>query len=264
VTLPTSELARAYDRTGRAWERGPARLVYDRLARVLVGRSPVALAGRIVLDVGAGTGAACRSIRAAGATPLAVDISAGMLRADPAGRGLAVVSDATRLAVATSSVDGLVAAFCFNHLDDPSQGFREAGRVCRPGSPVLVAAYASDDTHPAKDAVERALVEEGWVAEPWYETLRTAVVAQLATPAGMAGAAGAAGLVGGTDRLSVDLTDLGPDDLVTWRLGMASVAPFLARLDPAAQRRLRYRARHLLGDDPPALRRSVVVFAGLT
>lgn len=264
MTRPTADVARAYDLTGATWQRGPARLVYDRLARVLVERSPVALVGRLVLDVGAGTGAAGRSIRAAGGTPVAVDLSAAMLRADPdRGRG-ALVSDATRLAVATHSVGGLVAAFSFNHLDDPAPGFREALRVCRPGSPVLVAAYASDDAHPVKQAVEQALVEAGWVAEGWYVALRTTVMPQLATPSRMATAARAAGLVGRSHGLVVDMADLDVDDLVTWRLGLAPVARFVAGLDPKARRRVRRRARQLLGDDAPPLRRSIVVFAGVS
>lgn len=261
---PIAELARAYDLTGATWERGPARLVYDRLARVLVGRSPLPLAGRLVLDVGAGTGAAGRSVLAAGGRPVAVDVSAAMLSANPHRPRRAIVSELTELAVATSSADGLVAAFSFNHLDDPSAGFREALRVCRPGSPVLVAAYARDDTHPVKQAVELALVEVGWVAEAWYEALRTRIVPQLATPARMTAAARAAGLVGRSDRITVDMVDLDTDDLVTWRLGMASVAPFVAGLGTRERRRVRSRALQLLGDDPGPLRRSVIAFAGVT
>jgi ubiquinone/menaquinone biosynthesis C-methylase UbiE len=264
VTPPTTELARAYDRTGATWERGPARLVYDRLARVLVERSPVPLAGRLVLDVGAGTGAAGRSILAAGGTPVAVDVSAAMLRANPGGARRAIVGDATQLALAAGCVDGLVAAFSFNHLDHPSAGFREALRVCRSGSPVLVAAYASDDTHPVKQAVEQALVEAGWAAAAWYEVLRRTVAAQLSTPARMTAAARTAGLVGRSDRMEVDLADLDADDLVTWRLGMASAAPFLAGLDASARHRVRSRARQLLGDERLPLRRSIVAFAGVT
>jgi ubiquinone/menaquinone biosynthesis C-methylase UbiE len=256
-----TDLARAYDLTGATWERGPARLVYDRLARVLVERSPVPLAGRLVLDVGAGTGAAGRSIAAAGGTAVAIDVAPGMLRA---GAGRAIVSDATRLAVADRSVAGVVAAFSFNHLADPVAGFREALRVCRPGSAVLVAAYAGDDDHPVKRAVEQALSEAGWVAAPWYTALRTMLSPQLATPARMSAAAHAAGLSGHSDRVAVDLPDLDVDDLVSWRLGLASAAPFLANLGPRSQQRVRQRAHHLLGPNPPPLRRSIIVFTAVS
>jgi SAM-dependent methyltransferase len=257
-------MAGAYDRAGAAWEAGPARLVYGRLAGVVVARSPVPLAGRVVLDVGAGTGAAGRHLLAAGARPVAVDLSVGMLRANPAGAGLAVVADAGRLPVAGGRVDGVVAAFSFNHLADPASGLREATRVCRPASPVLVAAYAADDHHPVKEAVERALVEAGWAPEAWYDEVHRSRMPQLATPDGMADAARRAGLGGRAERLDVAFSDLQADDLVTWRLGMAQVATFLAGLDPAARRAVRDRAVGLLGEHCPPLRRSIVVYAGLT
>jgi demethylmenaquinone methyltransferase/2-methoxy-6-polyprenyl-1,4-benzoquinol methylase len=256
-------VADAYDRTGRSWEAGPARLVYDRLAEVLVAASPVSLAGRRVLDVGAGTGAAARSIRAAGGHPVAVDVSLGMLRANATSAGRAVVADARRLPVPTGAVDGVVAAFSFNHLSDPAAGFREAARVCRPGSPILAAAYAADDHHPVRAAAEQALVEAGWVVDPWYADLRTRAVPLLATADGMLAAAHTAGLAGQVAEVTVDLPDLTPADLVAWRLGMAQSAPFLATLAPAARARVHTRARHLLGPTPPPLRRSTIVLTTL-
>ena len=57
--VAVSALAGAYSDTGGAWEEGPAR-VYDRLAAVLIDRSPVSFRGGRILDVGAGTGAAGR------------------------------------------------------------------------------------------------------------------------------------------------------------------------------------------------------------
>jgi SAM-dependent methyltransferase len=255
-------LADAYSRTGRAWEEGPARLVYDRLAQVLVAASPVPLAGRQVLDVGAGTGAAARAIVAAGGRPVAVDVSLGMLRANTTTVGRAVVGDARRLAVRTGAVDGLVAAFSFNHLRDPATGFREARRVCRPGSPVLVAAYAADDHHPVKAAAEQAMVEAGWAPEPWYDDLRAHALPRLATVDGLRAAAGSGGLDGHAEGLVVAFPELSPGDLVAWRLGMAPTAPFLAGLAPAARARVRARALALLGATPPPLQRSIVVFTG--
>jgi SAM-dependent methyltransferase len=236
--------------------------VYDRLAQVLVAASPVPLTGRRVLDVGAGTGAAARAIVIAGGRPVAVDLSLGMLRADPTSAGRAVVGDARRLAVRTAAVDGLVAAFSFNHLHDPAAGFREARRVCGPGSPVLVAAYAADDHHPVKAAAEQALVEAGWTPEPWYDDLRVHALPRLATVDGMRAAARSGGLDGRTEQLVVPFPELSPADLVTWRLGMAPTAPFLAGLAPAARTDVRTRALDLLGPTPPPLHRTIVVFAG--
>jgi len=256
-------LARAYDQTGDAWGPGPARLVYDRLAEVLVGMAPAPLVGRHVLDLGAGTGAASRRVVAAGGRPVAVDVSVGMLRANPAGAGSAVVGDATRIPLATASVDGVVAAFSFNHLPDPAAGFREVARVARRGAPVVVGTYAADDDHPVKQAVDRALGEAGWILEPWYETVRSVAAPQLATTDGMLAAAHEGGLDGRAEQVAVDLPDLDPDDLIAWRLGLAQAAPFVRQLPPAGQTDLRDRARSLLGPNPPPLRRSIVVFTGV-
>ena len=261
---PRRGLVDAYDRTGRSWEDGPGRLVYDRMAEVLVAASPVPLAGRRMLDIGAGTGAAARRILAAGGHPLAVDVSLGMLRANATSAGRGVVSDARRLPVPAGAADGVVAAFSFNHLPDPAAGFREAVRVCRAGSPILVAAYAADDHHPVKAAADEALAEAGWVAEPWYADLRTNLVPLLATTGGMHAAARAAGLAGHAAEVTVDLPGLAPADMVAWRLGMAQSAPFLATLAAAARGRIQARALTLLGAAPPPLRRSIVLFTALS
>jgi ubiquinone/menaquinone biosynthesis C-methylase UbiE len=257
-----SAVAEAYDATADRWATGPAR-VYDRMAEVLVDRTPVRLEGRTVLDVGAGTGAAARAVRRAGGRPLAFDLSHGMLSADSSGRGRAAVTEASALPVADSRVDGVVAAFSFTHLPDPALGLAEARRVCRLGSPVLASAYAGDDDHPAKAAVESASREAGWTPPPWYRGMQSAGVTRLSSAAGMATAARRAGLAGTSEHVVVELADLTPDELVAWRMGMAQVAPFLATLDLAGRRRVAARARELLGDAPPPLRRSLVVFAGV-
>jgi ubiquinone/menaquinone biosynthesis C-methylase UbiE len=257
----SAAVARAYDRTAEAWSDGPA-LVYDRLAQALVQHSPVPLAGRTVLDVGAGTGAASLAVTSAGGLVVAVDLAPGMLRANRATVIGALVGDATALPVATRSADGLVAAFSFNHLPDPAAGFQEADRVCRPGSPVLVAAYAADDDHPAKEAVDRAAAEVGWEPEAWVVAFRATVTARLATPDGMAAAAAGTGVTGASRTIAVDLPDLVPEAMVGWRMGMAHLAPFLATVDAATRARITRRALELLGPSPPPLHRSIVVFAG--
>jgi ubiquinone/menaquinone biosynthesis C-methylase UbiE len=260
----TAAVARAYDRTGSAWSGGPA-LVYDPMADALVAQSPVPLGGRTVVDVGAGTGAASLAVAAAGGRVVAVDLALGMLRANRADRASVaggVVADAVTLPLADRAVDGLVAAFSFNHLPEPAAGFREAARVCRPGSPVLVAAYAAEDDHPAKQAVEQAAAESGWQPEPWHTALRVAVSTHLATVEGMLAAATAAEVAGVARTLVVDLPDLAPDAMVGWRMGMAQMAPFLATVDVATRRGIALRALALLGPAPPSVRRSIIVFAG--
>ena len=254
-------MARAYDATGGVWSDGPAR-VYDRLAEALVAESPVPLAGRLVLDVGAGTGAASLALVAAGARVVAVDVAPGMLRAhgvDGAGR---VAAEATALPIADRAVDGVVAAFSFNHLLVPADGFREATRVGRLGAPVLVAAYAADDDHPAKQAVDTAAAEAGWRPEAWCDALRAGAAAQLATVDGMRAAAAVPGLVGNAAHRRVDLPEIDPAAMVGWRMGMAQVAPFLAARGPRVRRAVARRAIELLGPEPPPVRRSIVVYAG--
>jgi len=258
----TAAIGRAYDATGGAWSAGPAR-VYDRLAEALVAAAPVPLAGRTVLDVGTGTGAAALAVTAAGGRVVAADLAPGMLRALRAPALGRVAADAAALPLAAASVGGVVAAFSLNHLPDPAAGFREAARVCRPGSPVLAAAYAADDDHPAKDAVRQAAAESGWEPPPWAAAVLAGPAAEMATPAGMAAVAAGPGLDGEAHHLVVELPDLTPADAVAWRMGMAQVAPFLAAAGEDLRRRVADRALALLGDDPPPVRRAIVVWAGV-
>jgi hypothetical protein len=57
----------AYDAAAGEWAGGGLEQMYARLAGALVAAAPVPPAGRSVLDLGAGTGAAGRAALAAGA-----------------------------------------------------------------------------------------------------------------------------------------------------------------------------------------------------
>lgn len=259
--LAVTSIAAAYSATGGAWERGPAR-VYDALAEVLITHSPVGFAGGRVLDVGAGTGAASRAARAAGAGEVvAVDAALGMLAHDAAARPPAVVGDALDLPFAPSVFDVAVAAFSLNHLTSPTAGFREMARVTRRGGALLAATYAEDDTHPVKDAVNGALAARGWVPEPWYAALQADAIPLLATPDGCVAAAGRAGIEARAESVRVTLAGLDSADLVAWRLGMAQHAPFVARLSPPERKALVAEAVARLGSAPPLVRSIVVVSA---
>ena len=170
-----STIASAYSSTGAAWQAGPG-AIYDRLAHVLVDCRPTGFDGRLVLDLGAGTGAASRAIAAAGGNAIAADAAPGMLFADRTSRPPAVVGDAVALPLRDRAVDAVVAAFSLNHLDDPVGGLHEAARVTQPGGAILASAYAEDDTHPAKQAAESAAREWGWQAPGWYAHVREAAV----------------------------------------------------------------------------------------
>jgi ubiquinone/menaquinone biosynthesis C-methylase UbiE len=251
-------VAEAYDRTGRSWQAGPEQ-VYRRLAEVLVARSPVPLTGLMVLDLGAGTGAASRAIAAAGGRPLAVDVAPAMLKAmGPAGPP-AVVADALHLPLHDGSIDAVVAAFSLNHLADPVAGLVEAARVTRAGGPILASSYAEDDSHPVKDAVEAAATELGWTPPAWYRAVRTGAVPQMSTADRVRAVATEAGMLGGVEALRVPFPDLDASALVAWRMGMAQLAPFVAGLPSPDQARLARRAVALLGPDHPMLERSILV-----
>lgn len=256
-------VAAAYSATGGSWQHG-AGLIYDRLAEVVVSRSPVPLGGARVLDAGAGTGAASRAALAAGASlVVAVDAAVGMLAHDAGRRPPAVVGDVAAVPLAAGCCDVAVAAFSLNHLADPGAGLRELARVIRPGGVLVASTYAVDDTHPVKAAVEATLAKVGWTPEPWHVALRNEVVPLLATPAGCREAMRNAGLVGAVEQVSVPFPDLGADDLVAWRLGMAQHAPFAASLTAAARRRVVADAVARLGDSMPLLVRSILVLTAL-
>ncbi len=84
---------------------------------------------------------------------------------------------------------------------------------------------------------------------------------RLATVAGAVAVAQRAGLPAEASVVEVAFPDLGPRDLVAWRMGMASVAPFVATLLPDRRRSLVARALELLGDPEVLVRRMVVLRA---
>lgn len=259
--MTTRAVAQAYSATGAAWQAGPGR-VYDRLARELVAASPRSLVGRTVLDLGAGTGAASRAIAAAGGSPIAADIAIGMLQAVRGERPPSAVADARALPFADHSLDGVVAAFSLNHVPNPERALSEAIRVTRPGSPVLVSAYASDDSHPVKDAVHAAAAELGWQPDPWIDDVRTTSIPVLASIEGARRVTGLADLPDAdVRRLDVAFPDLTVEDLVAWRLGMAQLAPFVAGLTSAERARLLKRSVALAGSPAPLVRRLVTIAA---
>ena len=256
--------AAAYSATGGWWERGPAR-IYDRLAEVLISRSPVQLAGNRILDVGAGTGAATRAALAAGAADVvAIDAAFGMLAHEAAARPSAVVGDVVALPFAASAFGATVAAFSLNHLTDPAGGLREMARVTRSEGAVLAATYAEDDGHPVKEAVAAALAARGWSPEPWYRSLAATILPLLASRERFAATAGEVGLTATVEAVRVPFPELDAAELVAWRLGLAQHAPFVAGLSHEQRRAAVSDALDRLGDGPPPLVRSVLVLTAVT
>jgi SAM-dependent methyltransferase len=259
AVMADAAMVDAYSATGTRWRDGPA-IVYDRLAAVLVARTPVPLQGAAVVDIGAGTGAASFAALHAGATSvLAVDSAAGMLAVDAAHRPPSVVADATHLPFDRASFDVALAAFSFNHLRDPAAGFLEAARVVKPGGAVVASAYADDDKHPVKAAVEQALRNQGWRPTAWQIEMYRHRVPQLATARACTDVITTTGLDATVTKVRVGFPDLVPSQWVAWRLGMAQHAPFVATLSAHQLESVVRDALDELGEEPPPLVRSVMI-----
>jgi SAM-dependent methyltransferase len=216
-----------YARSGRRWAAG-AELVYGPVAAELVAMSPHPLAGRTVLDAGAGTGAASRALTARRATVLAVDLSAGMLAWSAATRPPCAVADIQALPLADGSVDDVVTAFVLNHLAEPASGLAELARVTRPGGALLATVFSNHNRTSVRDRIDALAASWGWQAPAWYGALKTTAMPLLGSRAGMAAAATATGLAGvraGERPVDVGVTE--PDQLVSYRLGHPVFAGWL-------------------------------------
>jgi len=118
VSGPLPGVRAAYDASATAWAQGPSP-AYEVMADVLVAAAMTDMAGARVLDLGAGTGAASRAARRAGAGwVVGVDVAPEMLRAG-SGWSCALVADAADLPFAAGRFDLVVAACCLGHLPDP-------------------------------------------------------------------------------------------------------------------------------------------------
>ena len=270
----TAGLRAGYEAAAPAWADGPGPL-YTRLARVLVAAAPVPLAGAVVLDLGAGTGAAGRVALAAGARQVvAADLSLGMLRhardlgapapgsAAPGLGSPALGSSAAWRPVAAAAValpfrdrrfDLVLAAFCLNHLDNLAAGLAEARRV---GAAIAASTFAPGWDHPAKGAVDEVLGSFGYRPPAWHACLNPG--SRAGNPEMLAGCAAAAGFTHVRVRTTAVRTGLvTPAELASWRLGLAQVAPFLRSLDATDRAAVRRAAEQavagLAGTSPLAV-----------
>ena len=231
----TAGLRAGYDAAADDWADGPGPM-YAPLARALVAAAPVPSVGRLVLDLGAGTGVAGQAALAAGARQVvAVDLSEGMLRRGGGGGGRLVAADAVALPFRDGSFDLVLAAFCLNHLGSLAAGLTEARRV---GAAIAASMFAPGWTHPAKDAVDDAVRSFGYRPPAWHTAL--APGSRASDPKALARCAAAAGFTSVQVRTTAVPTGLAtPAELVSWRLGMAHVAPFMRSLDEPGRAALR-------------------------
>jgi SAM-dependent methyltransferase len=228
-----------YAGTAPGWARSVSR-VYGPLARDLVAAAPHALAGRIALDLGTGTGLVSAALLAAGARPVALDRSPDMLRWHRAQRPPAAVADATRLPLRTDAVQDSFAAFLLNHLPDPAPALRELARVTRPGGAVLAAVFANSGSSATRDRVDEVAIAHGFRWPQWYRQLKLVWAPQLGTTDAMAAAATAAGLTAvRAVEYSAELGLDRPEDLVDYRYHQAHCREWISQLPPGRRAALR-------------------------
>lgn len=225
-----NDVLRAYDGSGAAWARGPSRL-YDRLALRIVEPHAARLRGAMVLDAGAGTGAVCRALRQAGATPVALDVSTDMLAQLGDGARLTLVGDICSMPLATGTVDAAVSAFTVSHVRTPERALAEMRRVVKPSGSVIVAVFGAAPQHASKDAVDRVASAYGFVPPAWYLELKMGTEPLTNTPELLRACAHAAGLhhIGVEDVTIASGLDT-PRAVVEYRIGLAHLTPFARSL----------------------------------
>lgn len=257
---PKAEIARAYGSGAESWDRG-AVPVYGPLARALVDRCPIPLAGLRALDIGAGTGVASDVLVERGAKVVAVDLTVGMLAYRQEQRPPGVAADVMVLPFPADAFDVAVAAFVLNHLGSPVEGLCELRRVVRAGGVVLATAFSSEDRPPAKDRIDAVATAYGWEVPEWYLFAKK-VAPLLGTADDMRRAALEAGLIDVIAKEKrVDVGADSPEDAVRFRLSQAHLQPFVRDLDATRRAHLIDDAIAAVSDINEPMRPAVVFLA---
>ncbi len=107
----------------------------------LLNKLPKDLSGKVVLDLGSGTGYFAQKLLARGATVVCVDISAGMLAAAKKRCGEAdvtyLLADAERLPLETGSVDYVFSSLALQWCADLAEPIREMKRITKANGKVF-------------------------------------------------------------------------------------------------------------------------------
>lgn len=240
--------------TPEAWSAGPER-IYESLSRAALAEHAPDLAGRRVLDLGAGIGATSRVVGDVGGRVVALDAAWPMLHHRRGSRPPAIVADAGALPLGDRAMGATVAAFVLSHVVDPVALLREARRVTTPGGAVVVVCFARTEPRPAvAGIVEDLLTNRGWVRPQWFRRLKDEQEPLVADPERLESMALLAGLRSPeVATLRVDTGIAAPDDLIAWRLGSAGSASFVAAMDVAQRQMLRTEAVEALGPSPQPL-----------
>lgn len=250
-------VVRPYDGLAARWAAGTS-LVYGPLAASLVRASPIDLTGRLVLDIGSGTGAVACALEATGSTVVVADCSAGMVVHGHRRGWTAIVSEAMALAVQDGAFDAALAGFLLNHLP-PAAALGEMARVVCAGGAIVASTWASDPPDPIKEATNTVLRSRGWRPPAWYETMKSTVEPISGDAGRLTDDAVRAGLV--DVQATVVHEDLGmsdPGDIVTYRLAMPHIAPWVARLGEPVRAELVQQLRAAIAPSVPGWRVSVI------
>ena len=227
------EVGAAYEAAASSWALGAA-VIYAHLAEALVDNVPPLGAGP-VLDLCAGAGAASVPLVRRGRAVIALDLAPAMLAVDRARRPPAIAADALALPLRSRSFAAVVVACGLNHATDPVAFLAEAGRVTRADGFVATSTFAAGWTHPAKSAVDEALVPFGFQAPHWHRRFKADIEPATAEPGVLRAIALRAGLRTPRVTTVAVAVDVTAEQAVGWRFAMASHVGFLATL--AAQHR---------------------------
>ncbi len=126
-----------------------------------------ALAGKKVLDVGAGTGRLSLPLANRGAQVTALDVSPKMLELikKKNSKIQTVIGDAESLPFADNSFDVVTAAFLIVHLKDPTRFFDEAYRVLKDGG-ILAVTNINQKNPPSVKTKEGNIIIESFYHRP--------------------------------------------------------------------------------------------------